>query len=129
VQAITRIAVYTLALLFVGVVIGFIDAGFRSSTGRIDYGAAAHFVCIGIVFVHLGRTTEVRPFAVAFAALILSAALASTILTMLGRPPRLDFVFMLNLLPDLLALLIGTYIGVKRRRTSQLRQSVVGPRA
>jgi hypothetical protein len=123
VQTITHVCLYAIALLFVGVAIGFVDAGFEASPFHLLVRLLLDFVLSGLIFVHLGSTIADRPRVVGLASLLLSQGVATALLVVFDRPPHLDLVFALDLVPGFLALVIGTFIGVSRRNGRFLQQA------
>jgi hypothetical protein len=120
-----KITKYAAALFAVQVTIGFLE-GFFSPTGAgvvvLLVSAAASFALCGAVFAHLAARQPFKPFAHAWAALLLQVAAASVLMLVLtgwlGNPSPL--MLSLEWLVLACALLAGTAFGsTLRQRAGQ----------
>ena len=114
---------YAIALFVAQCGIGFFE-GYLSppSTAVLLGGATASFVVCGAILAHLGAHQANKPFIYAWAALSLEVALGSLLaevlarsMSLMGRTPL--FLILLELVVSICALIIGTFLGTKLRKS------------
>ncbi|MGY0653096.1 hypothetical protein ACW7GZ_14805 [Luteimonas sp. A537] len=114
------------ALLVAQTLVGFVEGGFgassvRSALAQLLLGSLASLLLTTAIFWAMATRTDARPFVHACLALTLvvalSLALASLMSYLFGTKPHLVLVAV-EWITLLVALLVGTTLGIRRRGTS-----------
>jgi hypothetical protein len=123
-----KITKYAAALLAAQVVIGFLEGSLaptRTSAGiaLLFVSSAASFLVCGAIFAHFAARQPSRPFAHAWASLLLQVAVAAVLWQVLARglgtvPLQL---LALEWLVLTCSLLVGTSVGASHRRSTGQR--------
>ena len=121
-----KIIKYAAALFAMQFVIGFVEGSFSSTDAGAGVAAlvastAASFAFCGAIFAHLAAHQPFKPFAHAWVALLLQAAVASVLAQALNRwlGQPLPFLFALEWFALVCALVVGGTLGSILRQKSQ----------